>query len=198
MFIQVIQGRCNDAAGLRKQADKWMQELRPGAAGVLGATEGVTDDGEFIAFARFESEEDARRNSDRPEQSEWWAETEKYLENVTFHDCTEVEEYMGGGSDDAGFVQVIQGRSKDKARMQELAPKFEEILAPLRPDIIGGFRVEHPDGTFSDVNYFTSEKEARENESKELPDDAKALFEEWMSLIDDVRYLDLRDPWLFS
>ena len=37
---------------------------------------GMCDDGTFVALARFESAEAARRNSDRPEQGEWWAECE--------------------------------------------------------------------------------------------------------------------------
>lgn len=38
-----------------------------------------TEDGRFIAVVRFESEEDARRNRDRPEQDRWWSETAKPL-----------------------------------------------------------------------------------------------------------------------
>ncbi len=69
MFVQVIQGRAKDPAGLRKQFQAWDNELRPRATGFLGSTAGVSDDGEFIALARFESEEAARANSDSPEQA---------------------------------------------------------------------------------------------------------------------------------
>ena len=42
------------------------------AAGWLGTTAGITDDGRLVVLARFESEEVARANSDRPEQGRWW------------------------------------------------------------------------------------------------------------------------------
>jgi len=117
---------------------------------------------------------------------------------VTFKDCTEVEIQGRGGSDDAGFVQVIQARATDRARLQELNRTFGEQMSSLRPDLIGGLMAWHPEGTgwFTSVNYFTSESEARENESKEIPADMQALFEEWMSLMEDVEYIDLHEPWM--
>src|SRR3954470_22646536 len=104
MFIQVISGTTNDREGLRRQSDRWNEEVRPGAAGFLGSTSGVTDDGRMIAVVRFESEEAARRNSARDEQGSWWAETEKYLEGVTFKESTEITTMLGGASNRAGFV----------------------------------------------------------------------------------------------
>ena len=71
MFVQVIQGPVSDATAARAQFEKWMTELAPGAIGWLGSTAGVTDDGTLVALARFESEEAARQNSDRPEQTEF-------------------------------------------------------------------------------------------------------------------------------
>ena len=90
MFVQVIQGRVTDAAKVRAALDRWAEELAPGAAGWLGSTAGVTEDGRFIALARFESEEAARRNSDRPEQDRWWAETAQLLTGeATFKDSSD-------------------------------------------------------------------------------------------------------------
>jgi len=87
MFIQVIHGRVADADELHDSLDQWVRELGPGADGWLGSTGGVTDDGRFILVARFTSAETARRNSDRPEQHQWWMETSKLFEGgVTFHD----------------------------------------------------------------------------------------------------------------
>lgn len=77
MFVQVIQGRTSDAEGTRSAMDRWMQDLRPGSIGWLGSTVGVADDGRFVAVARFESAEAADRNSERPEQSRWWEETQE-------------------------------------------------------------------------------------------------------------------------
>jgi hypothetical protein len=66
MFVQVFQGKVSDAAGVRDRLETWVRDLAPGAHGWLGSTAGVTDAGDLIALARFESEEAAQRNSDRP------------------------------------------------------------------------------------------------------------------------------------
>jgi hypothetical protein len=51
----------------------------------------VTEDGRFVALARFESAEAARRNIDRPEQGQWWTETAKlFPSEVTFRDSSHV------------------------------------------------------------------------------------------------------------
>src|SRR5713101_6644702 len=115
MFLQVITGHVNDANRLRRQLDRWMEALRPGASGWLGHTAGVIDDGTSIALVRFENEAAARANSDRPEQGEWWKATETCFDGpVTFLDSDDVELERGGGSDDAGFVQVMRGTVKDR------------------------------------------------------------------------------------
>jgi hypothetical protein len=72
LFVEVIQGQTADAARLRAALDRWAEDLAPEAIGWLGSTAGVTEDGRFIALARFESEAAARRNSDRPEQDRWF------------------------------------------------------------------------------------------------------------------------------
>ena len=45
MFVQVIEGQVADREGLKRQLERWQEELRPGATGLLGSTSGVTDDG---------------------------------------------------------------------------------------------------------------------------------------------------------
>src|SRR5947209_3362479 len=147
MFIQVIQGRVSDAGQLRDAFDRWVQELAPGATGWLGSTGGVTEDGRFIALARFETEEDARRNSDRPEQDAWWSETSKlFTDEPTFKESTDVDLDMNGDPDTAGFVQVIQGRSSDPARAREIMNQDSSKWAEFRPDIIGSVGVGHEGG----------------------------------------------------
>jgi len=199
MFVQVITAKVVDPDGLARQMERWERELRPGAEGFLGGTSGVTDDGRFIALARFESEEAARRNSDRPEQGAWWAETEKTLEDVRFQNGTNVVTMRGGGSNDAGFVQVMRGRVLDAAKLDELtsrAGEFEAALANHRPDVIGDITVVHDDGTYTDAVYFTSEAEARQNEGKEPPPEMQAMFEEWSSAATIDEYIDLKHPLL--
>ena len=64
MFIQVIQGRCNDADALHRQMDRWREELEPGATGWLGGTYGITDDDEFVGVVRFDSRASAEAQLD--------------------------------------------------------------------------------------------------------------------------------------
>jgi hypothetical protein len=93
----------------------------PGTSGWLGSTAGVTSDGKFVATARFESPDAAQRNSDRPEQDQWWAKTSKLISGEpTFQDSTDVVVDVIGDPDSAGFVQVMQGRGTDPDRAREL------------------------------------------------------------------------------
>ena len=197
MFIQVINAKVVDAEGLKRQIDRWESDVRPGADGFLGSTSGITDDGQLVVFARFESEEAARRNSDRPEQGEWWAETEKMLDNVEFKDSVEVVTMGQGGSDDAGFVQVMRGRVIDKAKMDELRGRMSEMdeaMRSHRPDVIGDVVAVHADGSYTDAVYFTSESEARAGEAKEMSAEMQAMFEEFMGAFEIDDYLDLKEP----
>ena len=199
MFVQVIQGRVRDAEQLRARMDRWITDLSPNAEGWLGSTTGVTADGIGVALARFESADAARRNSERPEQGQWWAETQALFDgDVTFHDCSDAQEFAGGGSDDAGFVQVIQGRYTDLEKGLELMRRSEEPLRELRPDVIGGLMCLHGDGGFTQAVYFTSEAEARANEQRQPPPDVQAMLEEEGGIMTDVVYFDLTDPWLHS
>jgi hypothetical protein len=193
MFAQVIKGKAKDEAGLRKQFERWNEEVRPGAQGFLGATTGITKDGTFFTVARFESEETARRNSDRPEQGKWWSETEQYLSGVSFTDCSEVDEILGGGSDDAGFVQVMEGRATDVEKLRSLGREMEPELKKMRPDIIGGIAAWHGDGGgYTQVMYFESEATARQAESNSSNEGPP---QEFLQLMGEVSYIDLSDPW---
>jgi hypothetical protein len=190
MFVQIIQGATKDAAGMLRRAEEWDANLKPGAEGFLGSTSGVSDNGEFIAVARFESEDAARRNSDRPEQGKWWAETAKLIEGeARFYDTTDVELFLSGGSDDAGFVQIIQGTASDRARLEEAMQGDESEMSAARPDVIGGL-VAWQGNDFTNVVYFTSEDEARKGEQSDAPDE-----QEWDKLMDNVKFIDLRNPY---
>jgi len=199
VFIQIIQGMCRDADTLHRQLDRWRQEMGPTAEGWLGGTYGVTDDDRFIGVVRFESKEAAARNSVRPEQGAWWAETEKCFDgDVTFHDCDEAMMFLDGGADDAGFVQVMQGRVEDPQRFRRFMELPMDMLHQARPEIIGGSIAIEPDGRFTETVAFRSEEAAREGESKKMPEDARQAWEDEMALMQDVTYLDLRHPWFAS
>jgi hypothetical protein len=199
MFIQVIQGQVIDADELRRAMDRWIAELAPGATGWVGSTAGVAEDGRFIASARFESEEAARANSDRPEQGMWWSQTEKSLSDVVFHDCSDVTLINGGGSDRAGFVQVMQTTDSDVPTLKAMNEQMGDSVTQMRPDVLGMTICVHEDGKgTTSLVYFTSEAEAREGEQKAPPPEAAAQMEEMGKAMGEVTYLDLRDPWLFS
>jgi hypothetical protein len=197
MFVQVIEGRVSDREGLRRQMDKWMTDLRPGATGFLGSTAGVTEDGRGITFARFESAADARANSERPEQGAWWAETEKcYSGDVTFNESEDTETFLGGGSNDAGFVQIMRGTA-DRDELHAMDTAFEQVAASWRPDLIGVFRVWTGPDHYMDVAYFTSEAAAREGEKKEPPPELAEQMGRFEQLMSSAEFIDLKDPWLF-
>lgn len=199
MFVQVIQGRTSDPAKMRAQLDKWVAELAPGATGWLGSTAGVTDDGQAIALARFESEEAAQANSDRPEQGAWWEEMAAlYDGEPTFHNSQVVDVDTPGDPDQAGFVQVMQGRTSDRDRAREVMNAVDpDAMASVRPDVLGTLWLGHDDDAWTMAIYFTSEAEAREGEQKEPPPEMQQMMQDLGSLeVGETSYLDLKDPWL--
>ena len=200
MFIQVIQGQVSDVAGVRAQLDRWDEDLAPGAVGWLGSTAGVTTDGQLIALARFESEEAAQQNSDRPEQSEWWEQTATlFTDEPTFHNSTAVDVDTPGDPSQAGFVQVMQGRTNNPDRARELMANDSTDWQQYRPDILGTLTANHDGGEWTMAIYFTSEADAREGERKELPAELAAQMEEMNRLsVGEPEFFDLTQPWLYS
>jgi hypothetical protein len=193
MFVQVIEGKVKDRDLYHRQLDKWQKELRPGAKGYLGSTGGITPEGRSIAIVRFESEADARANSDRPEQGAWFNEMKKAFDGEpTFKESSDIEVLFEGGSNDAGFVQVMQGKAKDPAKFRAWGKEHEARLREIRPDLIGGIDAWHDGGNFTSTAYFTSEAEARQNE-KAMGDDP--MMAEYMSLVEgEMTFIDLPEP----
>jgi hypothetical protein len=200
MFVQVIQGRVADPARVKAALDRWAEELAPGAEGWLGTTAGVTEDGRFVAAARFESEEAARRNSDRPEQDRWWAETSRLFDGEpSFLDSSDVEVDTNGDPATATFVQVMQGRTSDPERARRLMADDSTDWSAFRPDLLGNVAVGHDGGAYTMVMWFTSEAEAREGERKEPPPELKAQMDEMATLgVGEPEFFDLKDPWMYA
>ena len=200
MFVQVIEGHVSDAALVRAQLDKWAAEVAPGAVGWLGSTSGVTEDGRLVALARFESEAAAQQNSDRPEQSAWWAEMAAlFTDEPVFHDSTSVEVDTPGDPAQAGFVQVMQGRTSDPERSRELMASDPTDWATFRPDILGTVSVGHDGDAWTMAIYFTSEEAAREGEQKEPPPEMQEMMQEMEALsVGEPVFFDLKDPWLHA
>jgi hypothetical protein len=197
MFVQVIKGRTTDPAALRSVADRWDDEVRPGAIGYLGTTAGIADDGTFIAFARFTDEAAARANGERDEQSAWWAEMSKHFDGEpSFRESSDVSMLLGGGSDKAGFVQVMEGQVTDRAKVEAVeTPELLEQLQAARPDLLGGIRVWFADGSYAEAAYFTSEADARKGEAS---DEFAGPGEDFAALFGEITFTDLREPILRS
>ena len=192
-FVQMIRGPLDDEAAAWKLLDRWDSDLRSGATGFLGSTAGITTDGQLVLVARFEDESNAARNASRPEQGEWWSEFETALSGpASFFDSSEVDLSMGGGSDDAGFVQIMIGTG-DREQVRAAIAGAEEVLRRERPDILGGFTAWRGE-RFFDVAYFTTEAEARAGENKELSDEGRAAFEQFGELLNVEEYLDIPNP----
>jgi hypothetical protein len=189
MFIQVFQIQLRDADLWSRRVETWRREIRPKTTGFLGFTSGVTAE----ALARFRSEEAARVDNDLPKQGAWIEETSKAFDGeVTFHDCREVDSLLNGGSDDAGFVQIMQGRAKDQKQMRGQMTEMEGDLRKVRPDLIGATMAWHGDGGFTQAAYFTSEREARKNEQTIA---RSPVYEQFMGLIEgELAFYDLSNP----
>jgi hypothetical protein len=200
LFIQVIQGRATNPPGIRRDLGRWQRQLAAGADGWLGSTTGITEDGWSISVIRFASEDHARRNGERPEQREWWRDASQHLARVVFHDAPKVHTYLDGGSDEAGFVQIIQGRTDDMERMVSLGRDQDAVLAPDAPHILGRTLAEHADrpGEFTQTTYFTSEQDARRSEAARSARADEPAGKELRGLMTNLRTFDLRDPQMLS
>ncbi len=199
MFIQVIEGTTSDPDALHRQLEVWERDLKTGAVGYLGSTGGCTSSGDCIMVVRFESEEAAARNSERPEQTQWWHETEQCFDGpVRFHDSEDVQVMAHGSLDDAHFVQAMEGHVTDLQRAHDVEADADPILAEARPDLLGSVTAFFDDGEFTELAYFTSEDAARAGEHKDLSPAAAAAFTQWSSVMPVDRFLDLREPWLMT
>jgi ribosomal protein S6E (S10) len=192
MFIQVIQAKSTRRDEVRALMDEW-SEMPSEGFGFLGGTYGFTDDDEFIGVVRFESKEKAMANSARPETDAMAKRMAELMDGqVEFQDCDDVTMWLEGGSDDAGFVQVIQGRTDEPDRIKVGMTEDPEEMRRQRPDVIGGTLAFTDDGRFTATVAFTDEASAREGEKNSEPP------EEFTTLSRDVKFYDLRDPWFAS
>jgi len=201
MFVQVIQGQVTDAERAHTAMDRWMEELAPEASGWLGTTAGVTTDGKFIALARFDSADAARRNSEKPGQDKWWHEFTSLLSdgNATFHDTEDVVLDVHGDPDSAGFVQIMQGAGHNPERAREVMGQHRDEWAEFRPEILGSEVAMYDGGDYTMAMYFTDEAKAREGEQKEVPPELQADMDEMNALAaGPPDFYDLKQPWLYS
>lgn len=197
MFIQVIEGRTSDPEALHRRIDVWQEEVQPGAIGFLGSAGGCTADGSFILAARFKDRASAERNARRKEQTAWWSETEASFDGpVTFHETEDLHIMSHGRLEGAQFVQVMEGHVSDRATAKQLELEADPVLAEARPDLLGSITAYFPEDEFADIAFFTTEREARTNESSEMPPEMADKFQQWERVMKVDRYLDISEPWV--
>lgn len=84
-----------------------------------------------------------------------------------------------------------------RAVVKDLDERFEKHASTWRAGLIGGVQVWTDETSTVEVNYFTSEAEARANEGKEPPAELAELFAQYSDVIANTEFLNLRDPWLY-
>lgn len=138
-------------------------------------------------------------NSERSEQDQWWQETERLFSGPpTFRNTTDVTQWGSGPSTEAGFVQVMQGRTSDRKRMAELQQLADSQVENMRPDIIGGIQAWFDGDEYVEFIYFTSEEEARAGERAMNEQEWPAEMKEMIDLSGETTYYDLRSPQISS
>lgn len=185
MFSQVVRGRTNDPAAVRRELNLWAS-----TAGTSDITAGVTDDGRFIAVTSFESEESARAAI-----GDWHGMLDG---QVTVSGSLRTHLSAPGERSLARFVQVVQGQVTDLAEARRHLDSLQEALAAYLPCLLGTLTVEHDGERFTRVLYYSTEEEARAGE-RDMPAEVRHRDEPARRLlVGPVEFLDLRDPWLLS
>jgi hypothetical protein len=190
----MVEGRSSRQDEMRGLVDDWCGSMadRPGW---LGGTYGFTDDNRFVGVVRFDSRAACQEAAGGQEAAMWWAGAEALFdEHCRIHESEDVTMMLDGGSDDAGFVQVMCGRIGDADKLRHLTTdtQMTSMLHVARPEIIGATMAIERDGTFVETIAFTDEDSARKGEQQDMPQDVR---DQLMAAMADVEYLDLHQPW---
>ena len=148
MFIQMVQGRCSRHDGMRDLVEDWcaMMADRPGW---LGGTYGFTDDDRFLGIVRFDSAGACKEAASTSQAAILWAGAEDLFDGrPEIHESEDISMMLQGGSDSAGFVQVMKGRVADADRFRHFMTDTEmtSMLHEARPEIIGATLAMEPNG----------------------------------------------------
>jgi len=193
----MVQGNCSRQDDMRRIVDDWCTSMAD-HDGWLGGTYGFTDDDQFVGVVRFTSQSAAESAGMRPDAGMRWAAASDCFDGMPeIHMSEDVTLMLNGGSDDAGFVQVMRGRIGNIEKLREMNgdTAMTSMLHEARPDIIGGTLVIEADGSFIETIAFTSEAEARAGEQREMPAEVAA---DMAAAMQEVAYLDLHRPWFRS
>jgi hypothetical protein len=194
VFIQMVEGRCSRQDEMRGLVDDWCGSMAD-QPGWLGGTYGFTDDSRFVGVVRFDSHTACEDSSSTPEAAMWWAGAEAMFDGACeIHASDDVAMMLDGGSDSAGFVQVMHGHVGDADKLRHFMTDAEvtSMLHDARPEIIGATLAIERDGSFVETVAFTSEDAARRGEQAEMPAQIRSDLDSAMA---DVEYLDLHRPW---
>lgn len=93
---------------------------------------------------------------------------------------------------------MMEGHVSDRSKAERLENEADPLLAELRPDLLGSITAYFDDDEYADMAFFTSEREARENERSEMPPEFAERFDQWEKVMKVDRYLDISDPWVTS
>jgi hypothetical protein len=173
MYIQMVTGRCSRPDEMRQLVDGWCAQMAD-QPGWLGGTYGFTDDQRIVGVVRLESADACKEACARPDAAMWWAAAEAMFDGgCQIHESEDVSIMLQGGSDDAGFVQVMCGRVSDAEKFKHLMrdQQMTSMLHEARPEIIGATLAQ------------------------DMPEEVRSDLESSMA---DVEYLDLHHPWFAS
>lgn len=176
-------GRTSDAAEFERTVAALIGHWQR-TGDLLGATAGVTDAGEAVVVLTA-VEGGANGAVDDVLRS---------LHGGQLLRATDVRVY-DGPSADAGFVQVIAGRSRDPRRTDEIEAEVLPAIHASREEILGSVRIWAGE-RLVELAYFTSEAAARAGERQPLEPRHLVAFGEWQGLLHDLRHLDLARPLL--
>jgi hypothetical protein len=179
---------------MRALVDDWCGTMadRPGW---LGGTYGFTDDDRFVGVVRFDSSTASKDSAAMADSAIWWAGADALFDSgCEIHESEDVSMMLDGGSDDAGFVQVMRGKVADADKFRHMMSDSEmtSMLHEARPEIMGATLAIESDGSFVETIAFTDEAAARKGEQLEMPAEVMADLD---AAMDDVEYIDLHRPW---
>ncbi len=189
-FVLLARGPGGDPDVLHRTWDEWHDRLASETADWLGSTGGIASGGEWLAAVRYSSEAAARAAAQAGTGPGFLS------GDITVEVTGDVHLVEGNGSPaGARFVQFMRARVPDRRRFEVLEAAAGDRFAAVRRDFLAGLRAWTGPDRLTVVDWFTSEADARAGEAIDLPADLGALFGEWMSLLHDVEWYDLTQPW---
>ena len=195
MYLDVITGSTSNPAALQQLLDRWANEVAPGIRGWRGTTAGVTADGTFAMVSRIEDEVPTAAGPEK-----WRTALIELLgpdpSSGMYDRVTLLEETEGVAR--AGFVQFTLGRVENPPAADRYLQQFDEVYAPLRPDMIGRLMARRDDGEFFGAFYFTSQEQARAGEAQQVSPEIAEMMQRGQELsLTPGAYLDLTSPWIY-